>query len=80
MAKKSGLIKAMDGLPWIVKLILCIPVFNIVYAIYRIVKGVETKNILMLIVGILWIIPGVIFGWLIDLICVILYKKPTIFA
>lgn len=73
-------VKAMDGLPWILKLILCIPALNIVWAVYRIVKGLSTKNTLMLIIGILWIIPGAVFCWLIDLICTIFSGKPTLFA
>lgn len=68
-------IKAMDNLPWIVKLILCLPALDIIWAIYRIVKGVATKNLLTLIVGILWIVPGIAIGWLIDLISIIFIRK-----
>ena len=77
---KNGLISAMDNLPWIVKLILCIPALDIVWAVYRIIKGATQGKLLTLIVGILWIVPGAVFGWLIDLICTILFGKPTIFA
>lgn len=75
-----GFIKAMDNLPWIAKLILCIPALNIVWAIYRIVKGVVKKNGVLTLVGILWIIPGAAFLWLIDLITTIINGKPTIFV
>ncbi len=77
---KNGLVAAMDNLPWIVKLILCIPAFNIVWAIYRIIKGATQKDMLILIAGILWIVPGVFFGWILDLVTTIMYGKPTIFA
>ncbi len=77
---KNGFVSAMDGLPWIVKIILCLPILNWVYGIYRIVKGLSTSNTLMWIVGILWIIPGSVICWLIDLICTIVYKKPTVLA
>ena len=80
MAKKSGYVAAMDGLPWIVKLLFCIPALNILWAIYRVVKGVKTGNVLQLIIGVLWIIPGVAFGWIIALICTIAFGKPTFFA
>ncbi len=76
----KDIVKAFDNLPWIVKLILCLPVINIAWAIYRICKGAATKNTLMLIVGILWIIFGSVILWLVDLICVIIYKKPVILA
>ena len=45
---KNGFVSAMDNLPWIVKLILCIPALNIVWAIYRIVKGVTQNKGLIL--------------------------------
>ena len=73
-------VKAMDNLPWIVKLLLCLPVLDIVWAVYRIVKGVATKNVLILIFGILWIVPGSVFCWLIDLLCTIFASKPILFA
>lgn len=68
-------IKAIDDLPFIAKLILCIPLLDIVWAIYRIVKGIDGKNIVTLIVGILWIFPGAAFLWIIDIIFMVLYKK-----
>ena len=36
---KNGFVSAMDGLSKIVKIILCLPFLNIIWAIYRIVKG-----------------------------------------
>ena len=78
MAKKNGIIKAIDELPWILKLILAIPALDIVWAIYRIIKGVTTDNLFLLVVGILWIVPGIAFGWIIDIISIILYKHPVL--
>lgn len=80
MAGKNGFVGAMDNLPWIVKLILCIPALNIVWAIYRIVKGVTTHDVLTLVFGILWIVPGSVFCWIIDLISTIAYGRPKFFA
>ncbi len=77
---KNGFIAAMDNLPWIAKLILCIPMLNFIWGIYRIVKGATQSKGLILIAGILWIIPGGVICWLVDLITTILSGKPTIFA
>lgn len=77
---KNGFISAMDSLPWIVKIILCIPVLDIVWAVYRIVKGATEKKTLTLVFGILWIIPGSVICWIIDLVTTIIFKKPTVFA
>ena len=76
----NDVVKAFDNLPWIVKLILCLPAINIAWAIYRICKGAATKNTLMLVVGILWIVFGSVVLWLVDLVCTIVWKKPTVLA
>lgn len=76
----KNFIKAIDDLPWIVKLILSLPVVDIIWAVYRIVKGIDEKNILKIIVGIVWIPLGAIAIWLVDLVCTIIWKKPILFA
>lgn len=76
MAKKNSLIAAFDELPWILKLIFCIPALNIVWAIYRIVKGVTEENLVTLIVGIVWVFGACTITWLLDLIFVAMKKQP----
>ncbi len=76
----KNLVNAFDNLPWLVKLLFCLPGLNILWAIYRICKGATTKNTLMLIVGILWVVFGTVVLWLVDLISVIVWKKPTVLA
>ncbi|MFA6801258.1 MAG: hypothetical protein WCR19_04020 [Acholeplasmataceae bacterium] len=73
-------IKAVDGLPWIVKLILALPGIDVVYGIYRLVKGFSKNDIVLLVAGIIWICAGWAILWIIDIITVILYKKITVFA
>ncbi|MBR4270642.1 MAG: hypothetical protein IKQ31_03090 [Clostridia bacterium] len=79
MAEKNGFVSAMDDLPFWAKIILCLPVLNLVYAVYRLVKGGQKGDVLMIVVGILWILFSAIC-WLIDLICTIIFKKPTVCA
>ncbi len=76
----KDIVKSFDNLPWAVKLILCLPVLNLAWAFYRIIKGAETKNTLMLVVGILWIFFGSTILWIVDLVCTIVSKKPTFIA
>lgn len=76
----KDVVKSFDNLPWLVKLLLCLPVLNIAWSIYRICKGADTKNTLMLVVGILWIFVGSTVLWLVDLVCTIIYKKPVVLA
>ncbi len=75
---KNSLIAWVDELPWIVKIVFCIPLLDIIWAIYRIIKGATENNPLLLIVGILWIIPGSVACWIIDLVSTILFSKPIL--
>lgn len=70
------LIKAFDNLPKIVKIIFALPFLDIVWAVYRIIKGGCTNNATMLVVGILWIIFGCVVTWVLDLVFLILDKQP----
>lgn len=76
----KNLIKSFDDMPWVLKLILCLPVLDIVWAVYRICKGADTKNTLMLVVGILWLFIGTTIAWIVDLVCTIVSKRPTFVA
>ena len=76
MAKNNSIVSQFENLPWIVKLILALPGLDIVWAIFRIIKGLTTNNLLLLIIGILWIAPGVAIGWIIDLVGIILTGHP----
>lgn len=71
---KNSIVAAFDSLPFILKIILALPVIDgFAWGIYRIAKG-------HVIAGILWIIFGAVIMWVADLICLVLYKKVTIFA
>ena len=76
MAKNNSIVSQFENLPWLIKLILALPGLDIVWAVFRIVKGLTTNNLLLLIIGILWIVPGAAFGWIIDLVGVILTGHP----
>ena len=76
MAKDNALIKAVDDLPWIVKLIFCIPAIDVIWSIYRVVKYASPLNVLMLVISIIMLIGSFTIGWILDLICVILKGKP----
>ena len=74
----KDLIKSFDNLPWIVKVILCIPVLDIVWAIYRIIKGIANNDAVLIVVGIIWVFGGCTITWLWDLITTLLYKHPQL--
>ena len=70
----KDLIKALDNLSWVVKLILCIPLLDIVWTVYRLLRSLETKNVLGIVLSIVLFFFAP-FVWLVDLICVILNKQ-----
>ncbi len=74
----QGFIKAIDELPFALKIVLCLFGLDIVWAIYRIVKGIDKKDNFLLIVGIIWIIGAFSIAWLVDLVTVILNKDNPI--
>ena len=68
----DSLIKAIDTLPKIVKLILCIPAIAIVWMIYRVCRSLQKNNMIGVILAVVLIFVGVPFMWLIDLVCILL--------
>jgi len=66
---------AIDSLGWLINLVLTIFFDPLVQGINRILRG-------RLIIGILWIITGGVFGigWLIDIVTMIIHKDITFFA
>ncbi len=67
-----ALIKSFDDLPQVVKLILAIPALDIVWVIYRILRSLNENNALGIIVGVVLLIFGFPFLWLIDIICILM--------
>lgn len=67
-------IKFFDDAPKIFKLIFALPGLDIAWVIYRICKSLDKGNNLGVILGIVLIIVGIPFVWLLDLICILLDK------
>lgn len=71
-----------EELPKIVKIILQIFLGGLIGGIYRIIRFVETKNVVTLIVGILVLVTGIgnLIAWIVDLITEILHNRITVLA
>ena len=67
-------LKAMDELPFIVKVLLCIPALDIVWTVYRLIKSLDAQNTAGIVVSVIMFFCAP-FVWLIDLICVLVNKK-----
>lgn len=67
-------VKFIDGLPFILRLILAFPLLDgLVYGIYRIAKG-------HLIAGIIWIFVGTVITWILDIYSLLTAGKVTFFV
>ena len=68
-------IKALDDMPFIVKILLCLPVLDIVWNIYRICKSADKNNTTGIVLGVVVLFLGrYTVVWLFDLICMIVKK------
>ena len=82
MAKKTPWTGAYEALPKIVKILLQLILGGIIGGIYRIVRFVETKNVVTLVVGILATVTGIgnAIAWVVDLITEITSNRITVLA
>ena len=82
MAKKKTLTRQYDELPLFLRVILQLVFGVVVGGIYRLVRYVESRNILTLVVGIICTFTGIgnLIAWIIDLVTLIINGKYTVFV
>ena len=73
-------VKWLDKAPLWLKIVFALPGLDIIWAIYRIVKGAATGKIAILIGGIAWLLLGWAILWVIDIVSIIVSKKPIVLA
>lgn len=71
-----------EALPKIAKILLQVLFGGLIGGIYRILRYLETKNIVTLVVGILCLVTGVgnFIAWVVDLITEITQNKISVLA
>ena len=71
-----------EDLPQIVKILLQIFLGGVIGGIYRILRFLETKQVVTLVVGILCLVTGIgnTIAWIIDLITEITQNRITVLA
>jgi hypothetical protein len=82
MAKNTSLTKTYDQLPLVLRIIIQLLGGAVVGGIYRIVRYLETKNLITLVVGLLATFTGVgnLIAWIVDLVTLVLHGKYTYFV
>jgi hypothetical protein len=68
-------ISAMDNLPMWAKILLAIPMLDVVWVVYRLCKSIESKNTLNILLAVILIVIGIPFLWIVDIISLILTDK-----
>ena len=69
------IIDTLEGLPWIVQLILVV-LWGVYANLLRLFKSIESKNIIAIVLAaILLACGGFVVLWVIDIVCVALGKK-----
>ena len=78
----TSLTKTYEELPQIAKILIQIFLGLFVGGIYRIVRYFETKNIVTLVVGLLFTCTGIgnAIAWVVDLVAEILHNRITVLA
>lgn len=78
----SSITEMYESLPKIAKILIQIFLGGIVGGIYRILKFLETKNIITLVAGILCLVTGIgnFIAWVVDLITEITSNRITVLA
>lgn len=71
----NTLIKWFDDAPKWLKVILALPFLDIVWVIYRIGKSLAKNDMIGIVLGIVLLIFGIPFLWLIDIITIVLSDK-----
>ena len=81
MAKKT-ITGAYEALPKLAKILLQIFLGAIIGGVYRILRFLETKNIVTLVAGILVLVTGVgnFIAWIVDLFTEITRDRITVLA
>lgn len=78
----SGITASYEALPKIAKVLLQIFFGGLIGGVYRIIRFLETENVVTLVAGILFLITGIgnLIAWVVDLITEIFNNKITVLA
>lgn len=74
----NGIVKWFESAPLWVKIIFALPGLDIIWAVFRIIKGAAQGKLGLILIGILWIILGWAILWIIDLVSILIKKHPIL--
>jgi hypothetical protein len=71
----SNFVKWMDKLPLALKIIFALPILDIIWNVYRLVKSCKKNNVLGIILAAVLIVIHVAFVWVVDIITICTKNK-----
>ena len=71
----KDIIRSIDNLPFILKLILALPGLAVFWAVYRLFCSIDRQNVFGIVLAAVLLVAGPTFVWIVDLICLLLYGK-----
>ncbi len=71
----KDLIKSVDSLPLIIKIILALPGLDIVWNIYRLLRSLVKSNLIGIVIAVLLICVGWSFLWILDILTLLVTGK-----
>jgi len=72
------MVKWFESAPVWLKVIFALPGLDIIWAIFRIVKGATKGKISLVIAGIAWLLLGWAILWIIDIVTILINKHPIL--
>ncbi|MCH5179688.1 MAG: hypothetical protein J1F32_00530 [Erysipelotrichales bacterium] len=69
------LIKWFDEAPLLIKIVFALPALDIVWVVYRIFRSYLKNNMLGVVLGVILVIVGIPWLWLVDIITLLLNGK-----
>ena len=67
----KNFIKTMEDFPLFVKIVLAIPMLDIIWVVYRLCRSIDKQSTVGMILAVLLIIIGIPFLWLVDIITIL---------
>ena len=74
----KGMVKWFENAPLWLKVIFALPGLDIIWAIFRVVKGVVKGKLSLVLIGVLWIVLGWAILWIIDIVSILIKKHPVL--
>lgn len=71
----KGFVSAMEKLPMWAKVLFALPMLDIIWVVYRLLKSIDSGNVLGIVLACVFVIIGIPFLWLVDIISLIVANK-----